>query len=165
MGDPAVGGGGERDDLGRFRKGFSGNPAGRPKGSFRAGSRAAARLLDAHAEALVDKAIEMALAGDPVAVRFCLGRILGARRSQPVEFPLPEMNFREDLAGAMSAVVAAVAEGTLAPDEATAVAHILEELADRLHSNRPPPWTAEDLANKDEDADDYAAADGDAAGR
>lgn len=74
-----------REPDGKSRKGYSGNPAGRPKGSFRAGTRAAARLLDAQAEALAQKAIEMALDGDPVAVRFCLGRILGVRRGQPVE--------------------------------------------------------------------------------
>ncbi len=105
---------GERDARGadgKFRQGYSGNPEGRPPrtktGSFRAGTRAAALLLDAQAEALAQKAIEMALDGDPVAVRFCLGRILGVRRGQPVELDLPAVSEPGDLAGAVGAIIAA----------------------------------------------------------
>jgi hypothetical protein len=121
----------ERDGIGRFVKGVSGNPAGRPPGTktgtgrFRAGTRAAAALLDAQAEALTEKLVEMALAGDPVAVRFCLARLLGTRRGQPVEIDLLPVAAPADLAGAVTAVAAAIAEGSLTPEEGMQLSRML----------------------------------------
>ena len=59
----------------RFQKGRSGNPNGRPKGSRNAATLAIEVLLDGQAQALTQKAIELALAGDPVALRLCLERM------------------------------------------------------------------------------------------
>ncbi len=133
-----------------FKKGQSGNPKGRPRGAgvFRSGTRAAALLLDAQAEALAQKAIELALGGDPVAVRFCLGRILGARRGQPVELALPAVAEPGDLAGAVTAIAAALGEGRLTPDEALACAQMLDGFPRVLTAGRaepgPDPAAAED---------------------
>jgi Family of unknown function (DUF5681) len=143
-------GGAGRDDAGRFRRGYSGNPAGRPRGRFRAGTQAAARLLDEQAETLALKAIEMALAGDPVAVRFCLGRILGVPRGQPAEFALPPIVERADLAGAVGAIAAAVADGSLTADEAATFAKMLDGMAYTLP--RPEPeWPDDDDDDDDDD--------------
>jgi microcystin degradation protein MlrC len=119
-----------RDERGRFRRGICGNPSGRPRTRFRSGMRAAALLLDEQAEALMQKAIELALAGDPVAVRFCLGRILGARRGQPLvatgRLALPAVAVAGDLAAAVTAITTALGEGRLTPDEALACAQMLD---------------------------------------
>ena len=53
---------GVRDRRGRFAKGRSGNPAGRPRGCRDHVNRAA-RLLASEGEALTRKAAELALAG------------------------------------------------------------------------------------------------------
>ncbi len=50
---------------------------------------AAEAMLDGEVKALTRKAIELALAGDTVALRLCLERIIPIRRSRPVAFPLP----------------------------------------------------------------------------
>jgi len=42
-------------------------------------------LLDSEAEALTGKAVELALAGDPIALRLWLNRILAPRRARPAE--------------------------------------------------------------------------------
>jgi hypothetical protein len=65
-----------RDRRGRFARGRSGNPAGRPRGCRDHVNRAARLLLAGEAEALTRKAVEMALAGDPTALR----------RGQPPDF-------------------------------------------------------------------------------
>jgi len=138
------------NSTGRFQKGQSGNPAGRPRGSgkFREGSRAAAELLDAQGEALANKAIEMAFAGDPVAVRFCLGRILCVRRGQPVELDLTAIAESRDLPGAVAAVTAALAEGRITPDEALSLSQMLDGFP-RVFAAVPPPEPEVDPARAD----------------
>ncbi|MFI4948889.1 MAG: DUF5681 domain-containing protein [Alphaproteobacteria bacterium] len=124
----------------RYAKGRSGNPRGRPRGSgrFRAGTRAAAALLDQHAEFVAQQAIELVRAGDPVAVRFCLGRILGVRRGQPVELDLTSVAAPGDLTAAVAAITGAVAAGQITPDEALSLSQMLDGLP-RVFAAIPPP--------------------------
>jgi Family of unknown function (DUF5681) len=63
-----------RDAEGRFRKGQSGNPAGRSRGSHNKSIEAAELLLEGEAEALTRRAVELALEGDAAALRLCLDR-------------------------------------------------------------------------------------------
>jgi Family of unknown function (DUF5681) len=67
-----------------FVKGRSGNPRGRPVGSRNRKTLAAAVLLAGEAEALTRKAVELALAGDPTALRLCIERILPPCRERAV---------------------------------------------------------------------------------
>jgi hypothetical protein len=121
-----------------FRKGQSGNPTGRPRGSVNSATRAAMLLLDSEAETLTRKAVELALAGDPVALRLCLDRVLGARRGRPVDLPgaagLPAVEDARDLATAMTAVMAAAAQGNITPDEALLLAQTAESCARTLEA-------------------------------
>ena len=72
----------------QFPPGQSGNPAGRPKGARNKATLALETLLDGQAEALTQKAIELALGGDMMALRMCLDRILPARRDRPVSIEM-----------------------------------------------------------------------------
>jgi hypothetical protein len=70
-----------------LEKGRSGNPAGRRPGSRnKAATLAAAALLAGESEALTRKAVELALAGDPTAMRLCIERLLPPRRERTVKF-------------------------------------------------------------------------------
>jgi hypothetical protein len=86
----------------------------------------AERLLDGEAEALLRKMIELALAGDTVALRICIDRIVAPRRDRPVRFKLPELGSAADACKAMAAVAAAVALGDLTPAEAGEFARLVE---------------------------------------
>src|SRR5437588_5443861 len=87
-----------------FAKGQSGNPGGRPRGSMNRSTRAAQLLLDGEATALSRKAVELALAGDPTALRLCLDRTVAPRRARSVELSLPPINSAADVLGAIKAV-------------------------------------------------------------
>src|SRR6056297_858504 len=87
----------DRDARGRFGPG---NP-GRPRGARNRATQAALALLDGEAEALSRKAVELALGGDPTALRLCLERIAPPRKDAPVSFEVPEMTSAADVAEVM----------------------------------------------------------------
>jgi hypothetical protein len=101
-----------------FVKGQSGNPAGRQKGCRNKATRMAELYLDDEAEGLVRKAVEMAYAGDALALRLCLERTIAPRRERPEPVTLPRLRSTADLAPAMGAVAAAVARGLITTGQA-----------------------------------------------
>ena len=109
-----------------FQPGQSGNPLGRPRGSRNKATALAQELLDGEVEILVRRCIDLALAGDQVALRLCMERLLPPRKDVPVKLPLPEINSPNDLIKALAAVVAAVSQGELTPMEAAPIGKLLE---------------------------------------
>jgi len=103
-----------------------GNP-GKPRGARSRATIAAEALLDGEAEGLTRKAIDMALAGDTVAMRLCLERLVPARKDRPIVFDLPPVTGVQDHPAAISAVLNAVASGDLTPSEAQAFAAVMEQ--------------------------------------
>src|SRR5712691_2098719 len=65
-----------------WRKGESGNPAGRKPGCRNRATRAAEMYLDGEAEALTRLAVKQAFAGDPAALKLCLARTVAPRRKR-----------------------------------------------------------------------------------
>jgi hypothetical protein len=112
--------------AGRFAKGQSGNPAGKPRGSRNATTLALESLLDGQAQALTQKAIELALAGDLTALRICLDRILPPRKDRPVTFNFPVITSISEAANTMSAVLTAVAAGEITPAEAAEIGKLVD---------------------------------------
>jgi hypothetical protein len=109
-----------------FEKGRSGNPAGRRPGSRNKATLAAAALLAGEAEGLTRKAVEAAFAGDPMALRLCVERLLPVCRERPVKFALPPIESAADIAAAMKAVTSALADGEITPGEAGRIADIVD---------------------------------------
>jgi hypothetical protein len=111
-----------------FQAGQSGNPEGRPKGSRNKATLALETLLDGQAEALTQKAIELALGGDMTALRLCLDRILPVRKDRPVVFQIPEIQTAADAKTAIAALLTAVSAGSLTPSEAAEVGKLIDAL-------------------------------------
>ncbi len=124
--------------MSRFKRGQSGNPSGRPKGSK--DKRTALRaLLEPHAEKLVEKAVALALEGDSTALRLCIDRIIPAYRS--VDIPVSISLDGGTLTQKAEGILAQMAAGTLTPSESAAVVQALsgvlkvkelEDLEDRV---------------------------------
>ena len=125
----------ERTPGGQFVKGQSGNPAGKPAGCLNHATRTAETLLDGEAEALTRKAVTLALDGDALALRLCLDRIIAPRRDRPVQFALPPITDVADVAKAMAAITAAVAEGAITPGEGAEVAKVVDALVRAIEAS------------------------------
>jgi hypothetical protein len=70
--------------------------------------------------------IAAAKGGDPTAMRLCIERLIPVRKGRPVVFDLPEIETAADVANALGAIAGAMAAGELTPDEAGAVAGVIE---------------------------------------
>jgi hypothetical protein len=112
--------------AGRFRKGQSGNPNGRPTGARNKATETAELLLDGEAAALTRKAVELALAGDAMALRLCLDRIIPPRRGRRVQLGLAPLRGAADLGGTMAAITTAATQGAITPGEAAELARVVE---------------------------------------
>ena len=109
-----------------FAKGRSGHPMGRPAGARNKKTLAAAVLLEGEAEALTRRAVDLAFAGDPMALRLCIERILPPCRERTVKFVLPPIESAADIAPAMKAVTSALAGGMITPGEAATIAAVVD---------------------------------------
>jgi Family of unknown function (DUF5681) len=119
---------GRKQKGGSFPPGKSGNPAGRPKGALNRSTVAAMTLLEGEAEALTRKAVDLALAGDTVALRLCLERLVAPVKDRPIQsgsVTLPPVE-PGNVARAVAVVVEAVAAGSLTPSEGQALAGLLD---------------------------------------
>jgi len=129
-----------------FEKGRSGNPAGRRRGSRNKATLAAAALLAGESEALTRKAVEMALGGDPTAMRLCMERVLPPCRERTVKFSLPPIESARtgkscgpsphDVSLAMDAVTSALARGEITPGEAETIAGVVDTFVRAIETTK-----------------------------
>src|ERR1019366_9049807 len=105
----------KRISNGQWARGASGNPAGRPVGSRNQSTVFVEQLLLPHQEALVEKTIELALKGDPFALRLCLERLYPVPKERRIDLPLPEVRNAAEATAALSTILTGVGEGQIPP--------------------------------------------------
>jgi Family of unknown function (DUF5681) len=129
-----------------FERGRSGNPGGRRLGSRNKATLAAAALLAGESEALTRKAVEMALAGDPTAMRLCMERVLPPCRERTIKFSLPPIEgaltgersgpSTHEVSLAMNAVTSALACGEITPGEAETIAGVVDTFVRAIETTK-----------------------------
>jgi hypothetical protein len=105
---------------GQFKKGQSGNPAGKPRGT-RDKRTALRELLQPHAADLAKKAVELALAGDTTALRICIDRCIPVMKAK--DEPIAIAGLAGTPAEQGQAVLSAT--GTITPDQASAAMQVI----------------------------------------
>jgi hypothetical protein len=101
------------------------NP-GRPLGSKNKTTQMVEQLAEGQAEQLVQKALELAHAGDVSCLRMMLDRLWPLRKGQPVNMVMPPINDAQDVLLAIASIWTAIREGRLTPDEASALSLVAE---------------------------------------
>jgi len=119
----------------QFQKGQSGNPAGRPRGSRNQASIRMQELLEEKAEQLVNKAVEMALAGNIGALRLCLDRLAPAGKSLPLLCEMPRLEKAADAVDAMAGIASAATAGDVTADEAAKLAKVISLYVNALEAH------------------------------
>ena len=95
-----------------YKKGQSGNPAGKKPGTRNKTTVALETLLDGEADNLTRKAISMALEGDATMMRLCIERVISARKDRPINFDLPPMVTTKDASQALLKILEAVSRAS-----------------------------------------------------
>jgi hypothetical protein len=109
-----------------FQAGQSGNPAGKPAGTRNAALLALDAIGADNAREVMQAVVDAARGGDMRAAEILLSRLWPQRKGRPVALDLPALHTAADVTAALAATAAAMAEGTLSPEEAGAVAAVIE---------------------------------------
>lgn len=119
-----------RDGRGRFSKGKSGNPRGKPQGRRNLATEAVQALLEGEADALTRRAVQIALTGEGreavLALKLCLERLAPAPRDRAIQVELPAVCDATTVTDALSAILDAVAKGIVTPTEGNTLSGLVE---------------------------------------
>lgn len=125
--------GGPRRQRGRFAPGVSGCPGGSKRGSRPAALLRLDKLAERDAGAVLRRVLDRALAGDARAAEIVLARMWPIPRTRRVTVSLPDLRERGAHGEALALLAQEVARGHLAPDEAGAIAALVERHAGLAH--------------------------------
>jgi hypothetical protein len=120
-----------RQRVGRpWRKGQSGNPSGKPRGALSKKTLCIGpmKTLKVNTPKLMKKAIEMALDGDSIMLKFLLERVLPRERLLALE--LPRVRTASDALEALGVILRALGEGLVTPTEGAALSAVARGFVD-----------------------------------
>jgi hypothetical protein len=114
----------ERAPGGLFLPGQAPKSPGRARGPTEA--QLIRTLLEPHRDALVAKAVELAKAGDPQAMRLCLERLGPAPKQDAERVHVPGLADEQTFAGKCDAVIRAVSTGEISAEAGERVLRLLD---------------------------------------
>jgi hypothetical protein len=94
-------------------------------------------LLDSEAETITRKCIDLALEGDPTALKLCMERLVPPRKEWPVEFTMPQLHSGTDTTAVMVAIIQAAAEGRILLSQALDFAKLLHLFSQTASASDP----------------------------
>ncbi len=109
-----------------WKKGQSGNPAGRPKGCRNRATLLALAAMEGELDAVVRVVIEAAKAGDMTAARLVVDKLIPPTKERAVTLELPDSSTPEGIEMAQSAILTAVGAGDLLPGEGATLSTLVE---------------------------------------
>jgi uncharacterized protein DUF5681 len=112
--------------AGRFHKGQSGNPKGKPRGAKNRSSIVAERLFADEIQEICGSVIPQAKAGNMQAAKIILDRVLPPMKDKPVQIDLPKMTSSDDLVKVVECIAYAVGSGQISPLEGESIARIVD---------------------------------------
>lgn len=125
---------GQMQVTGKFRKGQSGNPQGKARGTKNRATLAAERLLHGDLDNICHKLIEEALTGNVQAIKLVLDRVLPAKRDRDIDVRLPKLQTADDAVKAMSMIVESVSCGNITPSEGEAMSKVVDAFVKSLQA-------------------------------
>jgi hypothetical protein len=113
--------------MAKYKKGQSGNPIGKKIGTLNKRTKLA-KLLEPHAEMLVNKTVELALDGDVNALRLCIERLIPKATSHQIELDINDLDLEnlDSLSVVGKKIITAIASGIISPDDAGQIMVILD---------------------------------------
>ena len=109
-----------------WKKGESGNPAGKAQGTRHKATTMLLSLMEQNAESITKTVIESARAGDLTAARMVLDRLVPHAKERPILLALPDTSTAEGVSHAQQAILQAVASGEITPGEGSILTSITE---------------------------------------
>ena len=124
----------------KFTKGKSGNPCGKKLGTLNKRTQLS-KLLEPHAEKLINKTVELALKGDVNALRLCIERLIPKTTSQPIQFDFNAIDLENinNLSMLGKTIISSVAAGFILPEEGQKLMAIVDsqrKLIEHVDMNR-----------------------------
>ena len=119
----------------KYKKGESGNPAGRPPGTLNKTTIIVQKLLASEAEEIGRSVIKMAKEGDFQAAKLILERVCPPMRDSPVDLKLPKIKKVKDIAEAFCHINEAITAGQISPGQGKVISDILETQRKALETN------------------------------
>lgn len=109
-----------------WKKGESGNVAGKPRGATNMATRMVQAIMEKGAKEITEAVVDLAKGGDLGAARLVLERLIPPAKERPVSLALPDTSTANGIAEAQQAILQAVAAGDLLPGEAATLTTIIE---------------------------------------